>query len=59
MDRDKLRSILDRLGEAELLELRDSVEAEKDGSMVEVMGVPAKKEEALLFINQAMVMDTS
>lgn len=59
MDRDKLRSILDHLGEAELLELRDSVEAEKDGSMVEVMGVPAKKEEALLFINQAMVMDTS
>lgn len=59
MDRDKLRSILDRLGEAELLELRDAVEAEKDGSMVEVMGVPAKKEEALLFINQAMVMDTS
>lgn len=59
VDRDKLRGILDALGEQELLELRDVVEAEPDGSMVEVRGVPAKKEEALLFINQAMVMDTS
>lgn len=59
MDRDKLRSILDALGEEELLELRDVVESEKDGSMVEVKGVPAKKDEALLLINQAMVMDTS
>lgn len=59
MDRDKLRSILDRLDEADLLQLRDSVENEADGSEVEIKGVPAKKEEALLLINQAMVMDTS
>lgn len=59
MDRDKLRSILDRLEEEELLELRDVVEAEDEGSMVEVKGVTAKKDEALLLINQAMVMDTS
>lgn len=59
MDRDKLRSILDQLDEQALLELRDSVQDEADGSDVEVKGVTAKKEEALLLINQAMVMDTS
>lgn len=58
MDRDKLRSILDRLNEEELLELRAAVEETPDGSTQEVKGVPAKKEEALLLINQAMVMDS-
>lgn len=59
MDRDKLRSILDKLDDESLLTLRASVEAEPDGSTVEVEGVSAKKEEALLLINQAMVMDSS
>lgn len=59
MDRDKLRSILDNLDDESLLTLRASVEAEPDGSTVEVEGESVKKEEALLLINQAMVMDTS
>ncbi|HVL97981.1 MAG TPA: hypothetical protein VM324_01660 [Egibacteraceae bacterium] len=59
MDRDKLRSILDAMEEDELIELRDAVEKTPDGSTQEVMGVSAKKEEALMLINQAMVMDTS
>lgn len=58
MDRDKLRAILDRLDEEELLELRATVEETPDGSTQEIKGVSAKKEEALLLINQAMVMDT-
>lgn len=59
MDRDKLRSILDNLDDESLLTLRASVEAEPDGSTVEVEGESVKKEEALLLINQAMVMDSS
>lgn len=59
MDRDKLRSILDRLDDEELLQLRAAVEDSPDGSTHEIKGVTAKKEEALLLINQAMVMDDS
>ncbi|HVL97740.1 MAG TPA: hypothetical protein VM324_00390 [Egibacteraceae bacterium] len=59
MDRDKLRSILDNLDEEELLELRATVEQTPDGSQQEIEGMTATKEEALLLINQAMVMDNS
>lgn len=59
MDRDKLRTTLDQMDEDELLALRDEVNESPDGSLHDIAGVEVDKDKALMFINQAMVMDNS
>lgn len=59
MDRDKLRTTLDQMDEEELLALRDEVNESPDGSLHDIAGVEVDKDKALMFINQAMVMDNS
>lgn len=58
MDRDKLRAYLDHLGEEELIELRDALDEAPEGHKHEIDGVPVPKHEALLLVNQAIVMES-
>lgn len=51
---EKLRAVLDGLGEPELLSLRASVRDSPDGSLHEIEGVELPKEQALKLINQAL-----
>lgn len=55
----KLRSILDGLGKADLLQLRKDVRATPEGSMQEIEGVQVTKDQALKLINQALPVDNS
>lgn len=56
---DKVRSVLDALGEQRLRRLHDSVEQTRDGSLHEIEGVQLPKEQLLQLINQALVIDES
>ena len=57
MDRDRIRAYLDRLDEKELIELRDSLDEAPEDHKREIDGVPVPKREALLLVNQAIVME--
>lgn len=57
MDREKVRNTLDAMDDDELLKMRDEIEASPEGSTHELAGEQVGKDQALLFINQAMVME--
>lgn len=59
MEQDKLRPMLDGLGEEELLRLRDSIRESPDGSIHDIEGVQLPKEQALKLVNQAIPVDPS
>lgn len=56
---EKVRSVLDALGEQRLRRLHESVEQTREGSLHEIEGVQLPKEQLLQLINQALVVDES
>lgn len=59
MDTNKVRDVLDGMDEAQLMQLRDSVEESQDGSMHEFEGVQLTKEQLLKMINQSLPVQGS
>lgn len=59
VDRDKLRTYLDALDDEELIRMRDALDEAPEDSKHEINGVTVPKREALLLVNQAIVMDNS
>lgn len=59
VDRDRLRTYLDGLDDEELIRMRDALDEAAEDSKHEINGVTVPKREALLLVNQAIVMDNS
>ena len=59
MSQQHVRTVLDGLGEQELLRMRESVEQSPDGSTHEFEGVELDKDQLVALINQSLVIAES